>query len=117
MKTIDSFFKRKNDDEETHNKNQESKPHKASTKILAKQKQMWEYAISLREQVRRDYMTLGPFKIRLQEYHAKEYSLTNHASECFICYIFNDKPSVCCGYNAFTIKGFNNWKKVNDVRK
>ncbi|XP_023771986.1 uncharacterized protein LOC111920646 [Lactuca sativa] len=28
-------------------------------------------------------------------------------------YIFNDKPSVCHGYDAFTVKGFDNWKKVN----
>nr|KAJ0222689.1 hypothetical protein LSAT_V11C200077810 [Lactuca sativa] len=31
MKTIDSFFKRKNHDEETHNESQQSKRHKAST--------------------------------------------------------------------------------------
>ena len=31
MKTIYSFFKRKNDDEEIHNENQQSKHHKAST--------------------------------------------------------------------------------------
>ena len=98
----------------------------------AKRKQMWEYPVNLREQVRRAYMTLGPFQIRLQEYHAKgskkhprrfqyswfnifpnwlEYSPTTHASYCFICYIFNDKPSVCNGYGAFTVKGFDNWKK------
>ncbi|XP_023766503.2 uncharacterized protein LOC111915032 [Lactuca sativa] len=150
MKTIDSFFKRKNDDEETHNDNQQSKRCKASTTTQsnpnevdlkhlerdpAKRKQMWEYPVNLREQVRRAYMTLGPFQIRLQEYHAKgskkhprrfqyswfnifpnwlEYSPTTHASYCFICYIFNDKPSVCHGYEAFTVKGFDNWKKVND---
>ncbi|KAL7591212.1 hypothetical protein Lser_V15G31691 [Lactuca serriola] len=168
MKTIDSFFKRKNDDEETHNDNQQSKRYKASTsepqpqehenqqendideatqsnpnevdlkhleRDPAKRKQMWEYPVNLREQVRRAYMTLGPFQIRLQEYHAKgskkhprrfqyswfnifpnwlEYSPTTHASYCFICYIFNDKPSVCHGYDAFTVKGFDNWKKVND---
>ncbi|KAL7596353.1 hypothetical protein Lser_V15G28107 [Lactuca serriola] len=168
MKTIDSFFKRKNDDEETHNDNQQSKRYKASTsepqpqehenqqendideatqsnpnevdlkhleRDPAKRKQMWEYPVNLREQVRRAYMTLGPFQIRLQEYHAKgskkhprrfqyswfnifpnwlEYSPTTHASYCFICYIFNDKPSECHGYDAFTVKGFDNWKKVND---
>ena len=31
MKTVESFFKRKNDDEETHNDNQQSKRYKAST--------------------------------------------------------------------------------------
>nr|KAJ0201452.1 hypothetical protein LSAT_V11C600338930 [Lactuca sativa] len=43
-----------------------------------------------------------------------EYSPTTHASYCFICFIFNDKPSMCHGYDAFTVKGFDNWKKVND---
>ena len=37
MKTIDSFFKRKNDDEETHNDNQQSKRYKASTSELQPQ--------------------------------------------------------------------------------
>ncbi|XP_023771138.1 uncharacterized protein LOC111919777 [Lactuca sativa] len=102
---------------------------------LAKRKQMWDYPVNLREQVRRAYLNLGPFQIHLKEYQAKgstkhprrfkyswfnifpnwlEYSSTTHASYCFICYIFNDKPSVCHGYDAFTVKGFDNWKKVND---
>ncbi|XP_023750053.1 uncharacterized protein LOC111898360 [Lactuca sativa] len=96
---------------------------------------MRDYPVNLREQVRRAYMNSGPFQIRLKEYQAKgstkhpprfqyswfnifpnwlEYSLTTHASCCFICYIFNDKPSVCHGYDAFTVKGFDNWQKVND---
>nr|KAJ0184695.1 hypothetical protein LSAT_V11C900476850 [Lactuca sativa] len=32
-----------------------------------------------------------------------EYSPTTHASYCFICYIFNDKPSVCHGYDDLII--------------
>ncbi|XP_023735201.2 uncharacterized protein LOC111883070 [Lactuca sativa] len=101
----------------------------------AKQKQMWDFPVNLREQVRRAFLNLGPFQIHLKEYQAKgskkhprrfkyswfnifpnwlEYSPTTHASYCFICYIFNDKPSVCHGYDAFTVKGFDNWKKVND---
>nr|KAJ0223027.1 hypothetical protein LSAT_V11C200069900 [Lactuca sativa] len=80
-------------------------------------------------------MNLGPFQIRLKEYQAKgstkhprrfqyswfnifpnwlDFSPSTHGSYCFICYIFNDKPSVCHGYDAFTVKGFDNWKKVND---
>nr|KAJ0224737.1 hypothetical protein LSAT_V11C100004550 [Lactuca sativa] len=81
------------------------------------------------EEIRCAYMTLGPFQIRLKKYHAKgskkhphrfqyswfnifpnwlEYSPTAHASYCFISFKFNDKPSVC------HVKGFDNWKKVND---
>ncbi|XP_023758876.1 uncharacterized protein LOC111907339 [Lactuca sativa] len=103
----------------------------------AKRKQMWEYSVNLREEVGRAYMSLGPFQIRLKKYHAKgskkhprrfqyswfnifpnclEYSPTTHASYCFICFIFNDKPSVSHGYDAFTVKGFDNWKNVNDVK-
>ncbi|XP_023753024.1 uncharacterized protein LOC111901409 [Lactuca sativa] len=37
----------------------------------AKRKQMWDYPVNLREQVRRAYMNLGPFQIRLKEYQAK----------------------------------------------
>ncbi|XP_023752114.1 uncharacterized protein LOC111900456 [Lactuca sativa] len=171
MKTIHSFFKRKVDNEEIHDKNEEIKRHKASTsepqpqehenqqendrneatqsnpnevvqadlkqleRDSAKRKQIWEYPVNLREEVRRAYMSLGPFQIHLKEYHAKgskkhprrfqyswfnifpnwlEYSPTTHASYCFICFIFNDKPSVSHGYDAFTVKGFDNWKKVND---
>ncbi|KAI3813620.1 hypothetical protein L1987_18348 [Smallanthus sonchifolius] len=95
---------------------------------------MWEYPVNLREQVRRTYLSLGPYQIELTEYQDKgtkthsrrfqyswfsifpnwlEYSPTTHSSYCFICYLFNDKPSVGNGYNAFTVKGFDNWKKVN----
>ncbi|XP_023735217.1 uncharacterized protein LOC111883080 [Lactuca sativa] len=117
----------------------QSNPNEVDLKQLerdpAKRKQMRDYPVNLREEVRRTYMTLGPFQIRLKEYHAKgskkhprrfqyswfntfpnwlEYSPTTHSSYCFICYIFNDKPSVCHGYVAFTVQGFGNWKKVND---
>ncbi|XP_023746701.1 uncharacterized protein LOC111894844 [Lactuca sativa] len=140
MKTLDYFYKRKVDDKETNHQSEESKRHKASTsepqpqeienqqenesqlqendkqqenkpqpqekenpnefdlknleRDPAKRKQMWDYPVNLREQL--------------------EYSPTTYASYCFICYIFNDKPSVCHGYDAFTVKGFDNWKKVND---
>jgi len=30
-----------------------------------------------------------------------------------MCYLFNDKPSVSHGYDSFTAKGFDNWKKIN----
>ncbi|KAD4981786.1 hypothetical protein E3N88_18457 [Mikania micrantha] len=94
--------------------------------------QMFDRPVNLREQVRRAYLNLGPYQIYLKEYPKDqkqrrfinawfkmfpswlEYSPTTNASYCFLCYLFNDKPNVCNGYDAFTVKGFNNWKKVND---
>ncbi|XP_076915192.1 uncharacterized protein LOC143574465 [Bidens hawaiensis] len=46
-----------------------------------------------------------------------EYSPTTHSAYCFLCYIFNDTPNVGNGHDAFTVKGFDNWKKVNDGKK
>ncbi|XP_076881542.1 uncharacterized protein LOC143529689 [Bidens hawaiensis] len=81
---------------------------------------------------------LGPFQRHLNEYRAKgsnkhprrfqyswfavfpnwlEYSPTTHSAYCFLCYIFNDTPNVGNGHDAFTVKGFDNWKKVNDEKK
>ncbi|XP_071714266.1 uncharacterized protein [Rutidosis leptorrhynchoides] len=45
---------------------------------------------------------------------SEEYSPTTDSAYCFICYLFSDKPNVRKGTDAFTVKGFNNWKKVND---
>ncbi|KAI3495367.1 hypothetical protein L1887_37696 [Cichorium endivia] len=101
----------------------------------AKRKQLSLYPVNQREQVRLAYLNLGPFQIQLKTYHAKgsekrprrfqyswfrifptwlEYSPTTHASYCFLCYVFSDKPNVHHGSYAFTVKGFDNWKKVND---
>ncbi|TYI43910.1 hypothetical protein ES332_A01G200200v1 [Gossypium tomentosum] len=43
----------------------------------------------------------------------KKYSPTKDAIYCFSCYLFS-KHIVRHGTDAFTMKGFNNWKKVND---
>nr|KJB15820.1 hypothetical protein B456_002G197900 [Gossypium raimondii] len=42
-----------------------------------------------------------------------EYSPTKDAIYCFSCYLFS-KHIVRHETDAFTVKGFNNWKKVND---
>ncbi|XP_076912205.1 uncharacterized protein LOC143570435 [Bidens hawaiensis] len=42
-----------------------------------------------------------------------EYFPTTHRAYCFLCYLFNDKPSVSHGYDSFTVKGFDTWNKVN----
>ncbi|XP_071708980.1 uncharacterized protein [Rutidosis leptorrhynchoides] len=97
-----------------------------------KRTQMWEYPANLREQIRLRYLNLGPLQVNLNKYpynrkHDRrfrfawfslfpnwlEYSIKDSAY-CFLCYLFNDKPNVRHGYDAFTVTGFGNWKKVND---
>ncbi|XP_071714955.1 uncharacterized protein [Rutidosis leptorrhynchoides] len=100
-----------------------------------KRQPIWKYPANQKEQVRRDYLNFGPFQVHLKEYPGKvmkkhtrrfqyswfsifpnwlEYSPTTDSAYCFICYLFSDKPNVQKGVDAFTVKGFNNWKKVND---
>ncbi|XP_062167014.1 uncharacterized protein LOC133873313 [Alnus glutinosa] len=43
-----------------------------------------------------------------------EYSESKDAIFCHPCYIFAKKSTGCPGSDAFTVKGFKNWKKVND---
>src|SRR3954470_3639725 len=43
-----------------------------------------------------------------------EYSLSTHSAYCLPCFVFTKKPSGRCGSDTFTVKGFINWKKVND---
>ncbi|XP_076886023.1 uncharacterized protein LOC143535733 [Bidens hawaiensis] len=89
------------------------------------------YTVNLMEQVRQAYLNLGPFQIKLAKYKNKEvsillssnipvsvfflvgYSPTTHSTYCYPCYLFNDKQSVRNGKDALTIKGFDNWKRVN----
>ncbi|GJR05945.1 zinc finger MYM-type protein 1-like protein [Tanacetum coccineum] len=104
----------------------------------AKRKAMWDYSVNEREQVRRAYLHLGPYQIHLKECPVKgtikhprrfqyswfkvfpdwlEYSPTTHSAYCFICYLFCDKPIVRHGSDAFTVNGFDKWKKVNDGKR
>jgi hypothetical protein len=43
-----------------------------------------------------------------------EYSSAKDTAYCLPCYIFSKKSTSRFGAHAFTIKGFRNWKKVND---
>ncbi|KAK9057158.1 hypothetical protein SSX86_024525 [Deinandra increscens subsp. villosa] len=99
----------------------------------AKRKQMWEHPPNLKEQIRRFYLNEGPYQIKLAKYPKSgprknprkfiyswfgvfpnwlEYSPTTDAAYCHLCYLFSDKPNVSHGHDSFTVKGFNNWKKV-----
>ncbi|XP_071704545.1 uncharacterized protein [Rutidosis leptorrhynchoides] len=97
-----------------------------------KRKQMWEYSVNLREQIRRQYLNFGPLQVHLKKYPAKgkqdrrfqfawfkifpnwlEYSITKDCAYCFLCFLFSDKHDIRHGYDAFTVTGFDNWNKVN----
>jgi hypothetical protein len=43
-----------------------------------------------------------------------EHSRLKDAIFCHPCYIFVKKSTGCLGLDAFTMKGFKNWKKVTD---
>ena len=97
--------------------------------------QIWDYPINLRDEVIRAYLEKGPYQIHLSEYplstekHPRrfqfswfkkfpwlEYSPAKDAAYCFPCFLFS-KPVVRHGTDAFTVKGFTNWKKVNDGKR
>ncbi|XP_071738643.1 uncharacterized protein [Rutidosis leptorrhynchoides] len=100
-----------------------------------KQEQIWSYPVDKREQVRRFYLNQGSYQIRLDQYPTKgtsdyprrfcyswfskfpnllEYSPTKDAAYCFLCYFSCDKPAVRICDDAFIVKSFDKWKKVND---
>ncbi|XP_073064150.1 uncharacterized protein [Primulina eburnea] len=94
-------------------------------------RQIWEYSPNEQEEIRRAYLNLKAFQPILSEYplnknslHPRrfqsswyelfpwlEYSLAKDKAFCFPCFIFN-KPSGCPKQTAFTVDGFDNWKKV-----
>nr|KAJ0222856.1 hypothetical protein LSAT_V11C200088500 [Lactuca sativa] len=104
---------------------------------LGLRKQIYYYPVSQRDTIMRAYINLGPFqqalsvypkfgsethKRRFQAswfmlYHWLEYSKSLDAAFCFPCFLFN-KPSGMghYGQRAFTIDGFQNWKKVGGKR-
>ncbi|KAL6497107.1 hypothetical protein OROGR_029036 [Orobanche gracilis] len=90
-----------------------------------------EYEPRIRDEVRRKYVLMGPCqplshvypKIKIQdrmrafqvEWFRKwewlEYSISKDAAFCLWCYLFGDKK---VGDEAFTKKGFRNWKKASE---
>ncbi|XP_071728960.1 uncharacterized protein [Rutidosis leptorrhynchoides] len=123
---------------ETHEPNVETTDLNSLERDPGKRKRMWDYPKNEREKIRRDYLKMGPYQIHLQEYPSKgskkqahrfqyswfkffsnwlEYSPTKDAVYCFLCYLFEDKQNVHNGGDAFTVKGFNSWKKVNDGKR
>ncbi|GMI77977.1 hypothetical protein like AT1G19260 [Hibiscus trionum] len=96
-------------------------------------KPMWEHPINQRDEIRRAYLRAGPYQIRLSSYpfseekhHRRfqyswfaqfsswlEYSPTKDAAYCLPCYLFNMKSNGQPGWDAFIVKGFRSWKKIN----
>ncbi|XP_062150389.1 uncharacterized protein LOC133859059 [Alnus glutinosa] len=97
-------------------------------------RQIWEYNVNQRDEIRRAYIQAGPYQFILKEYpksgnpnHLRsfqpswfnlfltwlEYSKKKDAAFCLPCFLFN-KPSGHPTQRVFTIDGFRNWKKVRD---
>ena len=94
--------------------------------------QIRTYPPDKQEQVIRAYMKHGPYQFIKDEYptsgskkHPRrfqsewfksfpwlEYSPTKDAAFCLPCFLFSKKPVGKSGSDAFTVKGFNNWKRV-----
>ncbi|XP_023745466.1 uncharacterized protein LOC111893639 [Lactuca sativa] len=96
-------------------------------------KQIYDYPVSQRDTIMRAYINLGPFQQTLSVYpksgpetHKRsfqvswfklfpwfEYSKSLDAAFCFPCFLFNKASGMGhYGQRAFTIDGFQNWKKV-----
>ncbi|KAH7663595.1 Ribonuclease H-like protein [Dioscorea alata] len=94
-----------------------------------------EYDTGIRDQVRREYLLMGPcqpvghnfprkqqgkdlrsFKeLWFQKFDWLEYSVEKDAAYCFYCYLFKQPRSDKLGIDAFTKTGFSNWKKAMEV--
>ena len=111
---------------------------KVDTQLLERDqglhRQIWDYDVNQRDEIRRAYIMSGPYQPRLPEYpksgsekhHRRfqslwfdsfpswlEYSPTKDAAFCLPCYLFN-APFAQPKHIAFTIEGFNSWNKVRD---
>ncbi|KAJ4746538.1 zinc finger MYM-type-like protein [Rhynchospora pubera] len=102
-----------------------------------KRPQIYEYPPNQRDEVRRFYISKGPFQPYMNEYpyagtasHRRrfqynwfkifpwlEYSPSTERAYCFPCFLFATKPHGKCGSNTFLVKGFQNWKKVNSGKQ
>ncbi|XP_074324678.1 uncharacterized protein LOC141661566 [Apium graveolens] len=103
--------------------------HNEIVSDTAKRKPIKEYEPTIRDDVRRRYVQMGPYKPtshifpstkygdRQRSFQASwlnnwdwlEYSSSEDAAFCFWCYLFGDKRA---GDQAFAKKGFRNWKKA-----
>ncbi|XP_042387995.1 zinc finger MYM-type protein 1-like [Zingiber officinale] len=95
-------------------------------------KQICEYHVNVRDEIRRSYLKMGPYQPDMLEYpatkfgsqnrrfqkkwfqkfHWLEYSPLTNKTYCFYCFLFlNDINS--SNISALVNEGFDNWKRVN----
>ncbi|XP_030923045.1 zinc finger MYM-type protein 1-like [Quercus lobata] len=93
-------------------------------------KQIWEYHVNQRDEIRRAYIKKGPHQPPLETFKKSgkrnrcfqvswyrnnskwlEYSPTTDVAYCLPCFVFHN-PNVVVGQNTFIVGGFRNWKKV-----
>lgn len=94
-------------------------------------RQIWEYPINKRKEVREAYLRMGPYQWEpivgdypltksgkqnrkfnskwFEKYHWLEYSPTKDKAYCFPCFLFESRQPQ---YPAFTTEGFNSWKRI-----
>ncbi|XP_017624765.2 uncharacterized protein LOC108468389 [Gossypium arboreum] len=97
-------------------------------------KQIYEYPVNMRDEIRRAYIKAGPYQPILSEYptsnskkHPRyfqpswfkqfswlECSPSKDVVFCLPCFLFNSNPTSRFGSTAFTHNGFSNWKKVHN---
>ena len=103
----------------------------------ALRRQIWACPADKQDEIRKAYMQLGPHQPKKDVYppsgeegHKRrfqyhwfgafswlEYSPSKDAVFCFPCFLFSKKPKGKCGSTAFTVKGFQKWKRVNNGKK
>ena len=96
--------------------------------------QIWDLPPDKQDDARHFYISKGAYRPELVEYpfdekskHRRrfqkdwytnfwwlEYSTHNDSAYCLPCFLFSKKPVGRCGSDTFSVKGFRNWKKVND---
>ena len=100
-------------------------------------RQIWDYPVNERDEIRRAYIKAGPFQPILDHYNKSgreshkrsfqsswftlfstwlEYSPTTDAAYCLHCFLFS-KPTKHLAATAFTVDGFKSWRKVRNGNK
>ena len=103
-----------------------------------KRTQIWQLSPTKQNEAIRFYISEGPYQPKFEpdEYpyndaihHRRfcrnwyadfwwlEYSPHTKRAYCFPCFLFSKKPIGKAGSDAFTVKGFQNWKKVHSSDK
>ena len=93
-------------------------------------KQIWEYHVNQRDEIRRAYIIKGLHQLALNTFKKSgkqnrsfqassfgnystwlEYSPTMDASYCLPCFVFHNSNGIVV-QNTFIVDGFRNWRKV-----